>query len=40
MSSFAYLPGVENTRLINGRPTDARFKIWVSASAEDSVEGE
>ena len=31
-------PGVENTRLINGRPADARFRVWVSARLNNPVE--
>ena len=31
-------PGVENTRLINGRPADARFRVWVSVELNNSEE--
>ena len=33
-------PGVENTRLINGRPADARLGVWVSARLYNSEEAE
>ena len=31
-------PGVANTRLINERPADARFRVWVFVELKNSEE--